>query len=67
VIHETVFDDTLYYFGNERQIRDWPIVREGATENARPENAGDWKITDNFAKNRRVWKMQDWKMTEHVN
>ena len=28
VIHETGFDDTFYYFGNERQIRDWPIVRE---------------------------------------
>ena len=24
----TGFDDTFYYFGNERQIRDWPIVRE---------------------------------------
>ena len=21
----------------------------------------DWKMTDNFARNRRVWKMQDWK------
>jgi len=20
----------------------------------------DWKLTDNFARNRRVWKMQDW-------
>jgi len=20
----------------------------------------DWKMTDNFARNRRVWKMQDW-------
>jgi len=28
VIHETGFGDTFYYFGNERQIRDWPIVRE---------------------------------------
>jgi len=28
VIHEAGFDDTFYYFGNERQIRDWPIVRE---------------------------------------
>jgi len=28
MIHETGFDDTFYYFGNERQIRDWPIVRE---------------------------------------
>jgi len=27
----------------------------------------DWKMTDNFARNRRVWKMQDWKMTDHVN
>jgi len=26
VIHETGYDDTFYYFGNERQIRDWPIV-----------------------------------------
>ena len=24
----------------------------------------DWKMTDNFARNRRVWKMQDWKMTD---
>jgi len=28
VIHERGFDDTFYYFGNERQIRDWPIVGE---------------------------------------
>ena len=28
MIHETGFGDTFYYFGNERQIRDWPIVRE---------------------------------------
>ena len=28
MIHEAGFDDTFYYFGNERQIRDWPIVRE---------------------------------------
>ena len=28
MIHETGFDDTFYYLGNERQIRDWPIVRE---------------------------------------
>ena len=28
VIHETGFDDTFYYLENERQIRDWPIVRE---------------------------------------
>ena len=28
MIYETGFDDTFYYFGNERQIRDWPIVRE---------------------------------------
>ena len=28
MIHETGFDDMFYYFGNERQIRDWPIVRE---------------------------------------
>ena len=27
----------------------------------------DWKMTDNFARNRRVWKMQDWKMADHVN
>ena len=27
----------------------------------------DWKMTDNFARNRRVWKMQDWKMKDHVN
>jgi len=26
----------------------------------------DWKITDNFARNRRVWKMQDWKMKDNV-
>ena len=26
VIHDTGFDDTFYCFGNERQIRDWPIV-----------------------------------------
>jgi len=26
VIHETEFDDSFYYFGNKRQIRDWPIV-----------------------------------------
>ena len=25
MIHETRFDDTFYYLGNER---DWPIVRE---------------------------------------
>ena len=25
MIRETGFDDTFYYFGNERQIRDWPI------------------------------------------
>jgi len=24
----------------------------------------DWKMTDNFARNRRVWKMQDWKMMD---
>jgi len=23
-------------------------------------------MTDNFAKNRRVWKMQDWKMTDKI-
>ena len=27
-MHETGFDDTFYYFGNERQIPDWPIVGE---------------------------------------
>jgi len=26
VIHETEFDDTVYDFGNDRQIRDWPVV-----------------------------------------
>ena len=25
MIHEAGFDDTFYYFGNERQIRDWPL------------------------------------------
>jgi len=25
----------------------------------------DWKMTDNFARNRRVWKSQDWKMTDN--
>jgi len=28
VIHETGFDDTFCYFGNERQIQDWPIAGE---------------------------------------
>jgi len=28
VIHETGFDDTLHYFGNERQIRNSPVVGE---------------------------------------
>ena len=28
MIHETGFDDTFYYFGNERQIRVWPVVEE---------------------------------------
>jgi len=26
----------------------------------------DGKMTDNFARNRRVWKTQDWKMTDNV-
>jgi len=26
----------------------------------------DWKMTDNFARNRRVWKMQEWKMTDNI-
>jgi len=26
VIHETGFDNTFCYFGNEREIGDWPIV-----------------------------------------
>jgi len=26
----------------------------------------DWKMTDNFARNRRVWKMQDWKITDNI-
>jgi len=26
MIRETEFDDTLYYIGDERQIRDWPVV-----------------------------------------
>jgi len=26
----------------------------------------DWKMTDNFARNRSVWKMQDWKMTDKI-
>ena len=29
VICETGVDDTFYYFGNERQIRDWPIAAIG--------------------------------------
>ena len=28
MIHEAGFDDTFYYFGNERLIGDWPIVWE---------------------------------------
>ena len=28
MIHESGFNDTLYYFGYERQIRDWPVVGE---------------------------------------
>jgi len=28
VICETGFDNTFYYFGNERQMRDWPIAGE---------------------------------------
>ena len=31
----------------------------GDAENARPENDGQRKLW--------VWKMQDWKMTDHVN
>jgi len=23
-------------------------------------------MTDNFARNRRVWEMQDWKMTDNI-
>jgi len=26
----------------------------------------DWEMTDNFARNRRVWKTQDWKMTDKI-
>ena len=26
MIHDTGFNDTFYYFGNERQIWDWPVV-----------------------------------------
>jgi len=26
----------------------------------------DWKMTDDFTRNRRVWKMQDWKMTDNI-
>jgi len=26
----------------------------------------DWKMTDNFERNRRVWKMQDWKMRDNI-
>ena len=28
VIYVTGFDDTFYYFENERLIRDWPIAGE---------------------------------------
>ena len=28
VIHETGFDNTLYYFGCERKTPDWPVVGE---------------------------------------
>ena len=28
MIHETGFDDTFCYFGNERRISDWPVVGE---------------------------------------
>jgi len=62
--------------------------KKGATENARPENAGlendgqlpkesqglenaglenDGNILANSVQNYGVWKMQDWKMTDHVN
>ena len=27
----------------------------------------DWKMTDNFARNHRVWKMQDWKMMDNIS
>ena len=26
MIHERGFDDTFYYFGYEKKIRDWPVV-----------------------------------------
>jgi len=39
----------------------------GATENARPENAGLENDGQNSGQNYVVWKMQDWKMTDHVN
>ena len=42
----------------------------GATENARPENAGLENDGQNFSKllqNYGVWKMRDWKMPDHVN
>jgi len=28
VIHEMGFDNMFCYFGNERQIQDWPVVGE---------------------------------------
>jgi len=28
MIRETGFDDAFCYFENERQIRDWPVVRQ---------------------------------------
>ena len=33
MICETGYDDTFYYFGNERQIRDWPIVESSSLSN----------------------------------
>jgi len=41
----------------------------GATENARPENAGlenDGQHLANSEQNYGVWKMQDWKMTDNI-
>jgi len=35
------------------------VADGGGAENARPKNDGQRKLW--------VWKMQDWKMTDHVN
>ena len=46
MIHETGFDDTFYYFGNEREVRDWPIVREFSLSNVGFLSSGE--ITDSL-------------------